>query len=176
MRSKPWSFVALASLVGATLTVVSASPAHAAVLDHTCVTRQVTRYSPGVMFEPAEQKIRIKTKASSCTGTVRPDITSGFAKFTFRAERSCLDIDQTTSGTSAITWNTGETSVYTYDSTTVTIGGQIIVTIVGTVIAGPFEGSTITIVVVSPVDLLKCLFPPGITKRVGEGIVEISSL
>ena len=113
MRSKRWTFVALASLVGATLSVVSASPAQAEVLDLTCVTRQVVKYSPGVMLEPAEQKIKVKTTASSCTGTARPDITSGTAEFKFRGGRSCLDIDQTTSGTSAITWNTGETSVHT---------------------------------------------------------------
>jgi hypothetical protein len=176
MKRQRWWSLVLMTVLGAIISTLLTSPAQADPVDISCSSRQVTRYSPGVRLVPLMQHIKINTKASGCVSSERPDLTSGSARFAFDAERSCLSIDQTMSGTSFIKWNTGETTVYTYDSTTATIAGQIVVTIFGTVISGPFEGSSITIVVASPIiDLLKCIVGPGITKRVGVGTVLISS-
>ncbi len=117
----------------------------------------------------------LTTVNAPCVSTTRPDITSGTAAFTFSGVRSCLTLDQSSSGTSSIKWNTGETSVYTYISTSQTVAGQIVVTITGAVSAGPFQGRSIAFALVSPVvNVLQCVFPPGIMSRVGVGTLTIA--
>ena len=146
-------------------------------LELTCTTEQRTTYSPGVTLFPSHQDIRLDSTFAGCVSPTRPSVTSGSASFSLAGSRSCLALDRTIAGTSRITWNTGETSVYSYSSTTATLAGQIVVTIVGSVTSGPFQGGAITILVASPaVNLLSCLFPPGITSRTGVGTVVIASL
>jgi hypothetical protein len=154
---------------------ISASPSGAAAGDLTCTTVQRTAYSPGVTFTPSQQTISITTIDAPCVSTTRPDITAGTAAFTFPGVRSCLTLDQSSSGTSSIKWNTGETSVYTYISTSQTVAGQIVVIITGAVTSGPFQGRSIAFALVSPVvNVLQCIFPPGITSRVGVGTLTIA--
>jgi hypothetical protein len=140
----------------------------------TCTAEQRTTYSPGATFVPSQQNIHVTGTFPVCTSVSNPEITSGSIEFSFQGTKSCLALDRTITGTSGILWNTGQTSTYTYTSTTATIAGQIVVTIVGTVIAGAFQGNTITVVLVSPaINVLSCLAPPGITSRIGVGILTI---
>ena len=139
-----------------------------------CTTAQRTTYSPGVTLFPSQQTITLNTLAAPCVSLSNPNITSGAATFTVMGMRSCLTLDQTTSGTSGITWNTGQTSTYTYTSSSKTVLGQILVTINGIVIAGVFQGAPISLALASPVlNVTKCLIPPGITSRVGLGTLVI---
>ena len=112
------------ALTGSLLLGISASPAGAAAGDLTRTTVQRTTYSPGVRFTASQQTISITTINAPCVSTTRPDITSGTAAFTFTGKRSCLMLDQSSSGTSNIKWNTDETSVYTYISTSQTVAGH----------------------------------------------------
>ena len=170
------SAVVATALSGALLMGVSASSAGANPVEMTCAAQQRTTYSPGVTLLPSPQTVQVSGTFIRCASPSRPDITGGSVSFSFQATRSCLSIDQTTSGTSGITWNTGESTIYKYDSTTATIAGQIVVTISGTVISGPFQRNRITVVLASPVvNVLKCLTPPGITSRVGVGTLVITS-
>jgi hypothetical protein len=169
------SLVLVLTFTGCVLTGVTASPALAAAGDLTCTTVQRTTYSPGVTFFPTPQTITLSTISAPCVSTSRPDITSGSAGFTVQGTRSCMTLDQVSSGTSFIGWNTGEKSIYTYTSTSRTIAGQILVTITGRVTAGPFHGDSITLVIASPVvNLIKCFIAPGVTSRIGVGTLVIA--
>ncbi len=168
------AFVAVLALTGSLLLAIPANPAAAAVGDLTCTTAQRTTYSPGVTLFPSQQTITLSTLAAPCVSLSNPNITSGAATFTVTGMRSCLTLDQTTSGTSGIKWNTGQTSTYTYTSSSKTVLGQILVTINGIVTAGVFQGAPISLALASPVlNVTKCLIPPGITSRVGVGTLVI---
>jgi hypothetical protein len=174
MKLEPRSYSAVIALICSLLAGTLASPAQAAAGDLTCTADQRTTYSPGVTFVPSQQNIHVTGTFPVCASVSNPEITSGSIDFSFQGTKSCLALDRTIKGTSGILWNTGETTTYTYTSTTATIAGQIVVTIVGTVIAGAFQGNTITVVTVSPAtNLLNCLAPPGITSRIGVGILTI---
>jgi hypothetical protein len=174
MTRKLGSGLAVLAVASALLTGV-AGPAHAAAVDLSCIASNRTTYSPGVTLRPSLQTMHVTSTVSSCVSVSNPAIKSSSVSFSFQGVRSCLDIDQTTSGTSRITWNTGETTVYTYSSTTATVAGQVVNTISGRVVSGPFSGGTITTVGVSPVvNLLQCLFPPGITSRSSTGVLTIT--
>jgi hypothetical protein len=171
---RPFAFVAGLALAASLLLGIPGSPAGAAVGDLTCTTEQRTTYSPGVTLFPAMQKITLDTLVAPCVSLSNPNITSGAATFTVQGIRSCLTLDQSSSGTSGIKWNTGQTSTYTYTSSSKTVLGQIVVTITGTVTAGVFQGTPISLALVSPVvNVTKCLIPPGITSRVGVGTLVI---
>jgi hypothetical protein len=175
MTLKVRSLLAALAVTGSLVTGTLASPAAAAAGATTCTTVQRTTYSPGVTLFPSQQGIQVTSIYAPCVSTSRPDITSGTATVTFQGSRSCLTLDSTGGGTAGIRWNTGETSTYTYVSSSQTVAGQIVLTIFGTVTAGVFQGSTITILLASPVvNVLACLFPPGITSRIGVGTLTIS--
>jgi len=141
----------------------------------TCASTQRTTYSPGVTLLPSQQTIQNSSIASPCVSSSHPAITSGTAGFTTHGIRSCLTLDQIGGGTAGILWNTGQTTTYVYNSSTQTVGGQIVLTIIGTVTGGVFQGRSISFVIVSPsLNLANCLIPPGITSRLGVGTLTIA--
>jgi hypothetical protein len=175
MALKRRSLILLLGLTSSIAAGVLASPAEAASLDLTCVSTQRTTYSPGVTLFPSQQTIQNSSIASPCVSSSHPEITSGTAGFTTQGIRSCLTLDQIGGGTAGILWNTGQTTTYVYNSSTQTIGGQIVLTIIGTVTGGLFQGKSISFVLASPsLNVLSCLIPPGITSRLGVGTLTIA--
>jgi hypothetical protein len=88
---------------------------------------------------------------------------------------TCLDLAQPGSATKTFTWNTGQTSVFSYNRTITRVGGNTVITLIGAITQGLFAGDTAVEVIVGPTpDTLKCLTPPGITSVFGAVTLTIS--
>jgi hypothetical protein len=117
-------------------------PAAAATL-LLCTGSYETTYAPGLTFTP--QAVEAETHNTYDTCLLHPTVTSGASQAAYALPAaSCLDLLQGTStGQTTVTWNTGEATTYTWESTAAQVGGSLITTTVGTVTAGKFLGNRV---------------------------------
>ena len=149
--------------------------AHAAVLDASCVGTQTATYSPGLTLTPAMQSVGANTVYTPCVSPGRPALTAARNTSFARQSLSCLDVDQTGSGSKIIVWNTGEISAFAFNRTVSHLAGTAVVTLTGAITAGVFAGDTAVEVITGPsLDILACFMPPGITGRAGATVLTIS--
>lgn len=155
--------------------LIAASPAQAGLLDVTCAGTQTATYSPGVLLTPQFVFVTASTSYTTCVSS-NPDITSAhFGPATFPTTLSCLDLLSTRSGSTTITWNTGETTTFSYTVTRTNTAGQYVSTYLGTVTAGKFLGDTVSQTFVgAALNLVGCLAAPGITSESGPALLEIT--
>jgi hypothetical protein len=153
MRSR----TVLAGLVTTVATVlglmVAATPATAGALDVTCLppSSQLTSYNPPLTATPTPTTVTSSTQYGPCTSASVPGLTSGSRNVTFPyPDASCLKLLEPASLTFTITWNTGQTSTISGNTTVTAAGPTVIITITGTVTAGLFTGDTVLQTITGP--------------------------
>lgn len=146
MRSR----TALASLLTAAAIVFSvvatATPATAGALDVTCTppSSQTVTYNPPLTRTPGPVAVSTSTQYGPCTSASVPGLTSGSRSGNFNYPNfSCLNLLQSAPVTYTITWNTGQQSTISGNTTVNTVGGAITVTVTGNVTAGLFAGDSV---------------------------------
>src|SRR5689334_16029382 len=87
---------------------VGAGTAAAAALDLECAGNQVTTYSPGLTLVPTEQDVNSQVAYGPCVSASHPEVTSGARTMLNHQVLSCVELAQTSTGQTTITWNTGE--------------------------------------------------------------------
>ncbi|MEU1053905.1 hypothetical protein [Streptomyces sp. NPDC005876] len=144
MLARRFFAIALAgalSLLGAT--VVPASASSAGVLDVTCAGSQSTTYTPALTLAPQASTIAASTQYGPCVSLSQSGLTSGSRSASLSyPSRSCLDLLDSGTVTYTITWNTGQTSTISGNSTATVAGAAFVVTITGTVTSGLFAGDS----------------------------------
>jgi hypothetical protein len=94
-----------------------------------------------------------------------PAVISGTSNSSFpAAPTSCLRVLNPGSGSKTVTWNTGQTSTFSYNKVSSNVGSNV-VTETGIITSGLFAGSTAVETVTGAADTLQCLSPPGLTDR-----------
>ena len=142
--------------------------AMAGALDVTCAGTQTVTYDPGLVLQPAATSIHFDNIFAPCVSATVPDLISGVSIGTATRTASCLDIAEPDSALLTFTWNTGQTSLFSYNRTVTTVGGTSVVTLTGVITSGLFAGDTAINITTGPaIDLLDCLQPPGVTSRSG---------
>jgi hypothetical protein len=132
--------------------------------DVTCLGTVVANYSPGLLLVSGPQTVTTNEIDSPCTSSSNPDVTSGQSHVTIQTEAGCLEVLQPGSASKTFTWNTGETSVFTYNRSISRPGGTSVV----------FAGRTALEVITFPnPNLLGCLTPPGVTSLFGVATLTI---
>ena len=135
-----------------------------------CTGTEVLTYNPGVRLFPRTVTLTVAANFGPCVST-NPAIASGSAGTPpggVSAKLSCLNLLDSGSGQATIRWNNGTTSRYAFTRSSQTVGGQLISTTTGAVIAGEFLGRSVLVVSVSPApNFLECLSPAGLTQRTG---------
>jgi hypothetical protein len=153
--------------------VAPASPA-AAAIGLTCVSDTDVTYHPGLHLTPQDQNIKVDGQLSPCAGD--PSITAGSYAAHLHAVRSCADLLTSTTGTFTIQWNGGTAgfSTISFSRTATIVGGNIVTTEVGTVVAGDFTGAATTFVTTGPNNLLLCNTTEGLRDVHTNGNLTIS--
>lgn len=163
--------VAVALAVG-----VPFNTAAAGILDVTCAGTQTVTYTPGLVLQPSPQSIHFNNILAPCVSATVPELTSGVSIGTAMRTASCLDLVEPDSSVATFTWNTGQSSVFSYNRTVTTVGGTTIVTLTGVITSGLFAGDTAINITSGPaIDVLDCLQPPGVTSRSGVVALTITS-
>jgi hypothetical protein len=166
--------LAVASLV---VVIAPGSPAHSTSPDVTCIGTQHVRISPGLLLAPRDVTLTVNAIYAPCTSASEPGITSATNRATFPVPgASCLNPFDPGSGSKTYTWNTGQTSVFSFNRMGSNLGGTNVITSVGTITSGLYAGATAVEVVVGPsLDTLRCLAEPGITDRFTTTLLQIAS-
>lgn len=164
---------ALALLVGAVL--VPASPASASVLDIACAppSSGITTFDPALTMARRAVDVSSTLQYGPCVSPTDPDIISGSAvRQDSGEERSCLELFNPGTVTYTITWNTGETSVITGNTTSTMVAGLVVTTVTGTVVEGVFAGSNVVEVLTAvSSDLLLCTLGLRSVSRIASTLV-----
>lgn len=166
------------ALAAVTLALAAGIPlggtATAGTVDALCTGTQDVTYSPGLTLAPTTQDATAHNIYIAC---VSSRVHSGERIGTNHQVLSCLDLAESSSGSTTITWNTGDTSLFTFNRTVTHAGGNTIVTFTGIIAAGLFAGDGALEVVTGPdLNLLDCLTPPGVTHRAGVTELTITHL
>ncbi|MBB5868091.1 hypothetical protein F4553_001470 [Allocatelliglobosispora scoriae] len=171
----------LKALLALTLTVaivpVVAAPAHASPLDLTCaVGTETESYHPGLRLFSQTVTVTVQRILSSCVSVSHPAVTSAVITVSVSAEKSCLDaLPEPSTGSFPITWNTAQSSVFTFNRTVAIVGGATVITRTGTITSGLFSGATAVNTTILPVtNPLDCLFEPGLTAASGTSALVLS--
>jgi hypothetical protein len=147
----------MATVLGLT---AAAAPATAGALDVTCLptSSQTTSYNPPLTATPAPTTVTSSTLYGPCTSASVPGLTSGSRIATFPyPDASCLKLLEPASLIFTITWNTGQTSTISGNTTVTSAGTAVIITITGNVTAGLFAGDSVLQTITGPsADILLC--------------------
>lgn len=148
--------------------------ASADTVDAVCTGTQDATFAPGLTLVPTTEDIVTHHHYGAC---VSSRVHTGERIGTNHQVQSCLTLVESSSGTSTITWDTGDDSVFMFNRTVTHVGGNTVTTYTGTITAGLFAGDTAVEVVTGPeLNLLDCLTPPGVTHRSGVTALTITSI
>lgn len=126
--------------------VTTATPAAAGALDVTCVppSSQTTTFTPPLTSTAAPTTVSASTQYGPCTSATVPGLTAGSRSGAFSyPSRSCLDLLDSAAVTYTITWNTGQQSTISGNTTVTQVGAVLIITVTGNVTAGLFAGDSV---------------------------------
>lgn len=154
----------------------SAATASADTTLATCNGAQTTTYSPGLTLTTHTTNITVSGQLGPCVAISDLTLTSGTYGSAFTRDRSCLDPLGASSGTRTFHWSNGNTSTFSYNSTSTHVTGATVDTLRGTITAGEFAGATATQVTTLVDNLVDCLTPGGMTEAGGETVLTIVEL
>ena len=163
----------LLMLVG--MAVLPATASAATVIQ--CVGPETSGFSPGLTLTPKSTTLDITIDLATCTGISDPPVTSLFLHTTATVSASCVaPLDGLlTTYTPVYTWNTGDTSTIELTVTGSRAGAVQVITGVGEIIDGLFEGASAVFVHALPIpNVLDCLAPPGVTEITGPAMMTIT--
>ncbi|MER5209504.1 hypothetical protein ABT063_02635, partial [Streptomyces sp. NPDC002838] len=152
----------VAGLVGIFLFPGPSAAADIAALS--CASSTDVRYSPGLQITPRTVHVTVNGNLEPCTDTSGQGITAGSYGAQFDAVRSCADLLRPADGEFGIDWNGGTHgfSTISYLRTATIVGGNIVTTEVGTVIAGDFVGHSTLFETVGPHNPAECTTTKGV--------------
>jgi hypothetical protein len=155
------------TVVGVLLSIGPSHQARAAEIDASCVGTQHAHISPGLTFQPRDVTVTVKTIYSPCASPTTPTVASATQNSSFVVtSASCLNPFDPGSGTKVLTWNTGATSVFSFNRIGNNVGGSTVVTETGLITAGLFAGDNAIEQITGPVvNTLDCLSEKGVTDR-----------
>lgn len=136
-------------------------------------------YSPPLKNVEQDVTVVSTTVYSNCVSLLGGTVTSGTNTIrSFRPGFSCMDLLSIGSSTSVITWNTGETSTLIQTRVSSQINGNLaVLTNVGTVESGKFEGATVTrTTTYLSTDLAACDSPEGLSRLSGLATLSLTGL
>jgi hypothetical protein len=145
--------------------IAGPTAARAAVADVTCTPpgSVLVTYSPPLTLTPQNVTITVNSLYAPCVSPTVPALTSGSTNFTFQAtNRSCANLLGPASASPTVTWNTGQSTTMSVNSTANIVGGVYTVVTSGAVTGGLFAGDTVLQNATGPAtDILLCLLGLG---------------
>lgn len=159
----------LSVLAAIAVTVVGATPSHAAPLDMNCPlgSQQVTQ-TPGLTNTEQTVDVVVALDLGTCASLSHPTIHTGTSHADFTATLSCADLLSTGTGSQVFAWSTGETSTFSFTRTVAQTDGETVLTLTGKITSGLFTGDNGVLTIAdTTLDLAACQSPGGLTHESG---------
>lgn len=178
-RHRPrWPLATLVTLTAIATTNVVA-PATPAVADSSvlsCPGSQTLEWNPGLRWKPRLVAVEGTTTLRPCVDPTGPILT-GSSAFDGNETYSCRTVVGQAPGTEEITWNTGETTTFSWTASEITntsVGGAIVVTIITDIESGKFKDMQVTYAITSVAfNPLACFSAHGVTSASGPILLTI---
>jgi hypothetical protein len=158
-----------AALLAAGAAALAAGPSQASVSLLSCTGTYQTTYTPGLTYTPQNVEFATVNHYSRCL--LHPPVSSGSSQASGPIPgASCNDLlsggDQ---GSTTVTWNTGQQTVYSWTAVAEEIGGNFIDTETGKATSGLFTGDTVVRQSVTSLSEINngCNSPGGLTDETG---------
>lgn len=168
---RPVARTLLLAGVAAVLIAAAGAPGAQGAEQLTCAGTQTNTYTPGLrLLQPRAVTAGVDIALGPCLSATDPTVTSGSVSGTFPASLSCtalLSQSFPTQLTSTFTWSNGHTSTFTYRADTEYVAGTLVVTSVGSIVAGEFTGASATTIAVTTALPTACLTSAGLTEQQG---------
>ena len=159
--------VAVVLIVG--MSVWTPTPAHAEPI-LSCTGTQQTNYSPGLLLLTTQTVHKTGSNEWSCLDLAAEDtekVTEASSGFDTTTQLSCLTLISS-SGSQVIEWSTGDASIFEWTATRTVAAGQSVTVLTGSLTAGRYEETPAVLTIIAPqLDLLDCLFAPGVQAETG---------
>lgn len=142
-----------------------------------CVGQETIGFSPGLTLTPKSTTLSVTIDLATCAGISDPPVTSLFTQTTATVSAGCVaPLDGLLSTyTTVHTWNTGDTSTTELTFTGTRAGAAQVITGIGEITDGLFEGASVVFVHTLPIpSFLHCLAPPGVTEITGPAMMTIT--
>lgn len=111
----------------------------------TCNGLNAVTYSPPLTNTLKTTTINSQTSFGTCVSLTHPGIVSGtVANGTTTGPSSCTAVLGNFSAVNVITWNTGQTSTFTFNGYVNEVDGQFVIVLTGSITSGLFAGATAT--------------------------------
>lgn len=181
MRSKGMDRAKRGLALGAVLTTAAcglavAAPGAGAVQVLACGGSSTNAFSPGLTNTPSPVILSFTANYQPCVNALDPlEFRTGRASGASSVPvlRSCTDLLVPNHLTRTITWSTGTTSTWEFDSTSQYANGQLVTTSTGSIVAGEFSGSTAIGVTTFVASLTACSSRAGLTQIGGPTTLRI---
>lgn len=145
---------------------VPTGPAHGAVIEVLCpLGSQTVTYNPGLTNTPSQVTVTWDLRLDSCVSLTHPAVTSGGGSGNVVRTGSCSEIVGSSTGSQVITWNTGQTSTFSFTRTYSSVNGEAVLLLTGTITSGLFYGASAVLTIVdATLDLAACNTTTGLTQ------------
>jgi hypothetical protein len=153
----------------------AAAPGASALSLVTCNGLNTVTYSPALTNTAKQTTITSSTSWATCVSPTHPSVTAGSTGNQISKLESCTSALGGFSSSNTITWNTGQTSTFTFNGYTQEINGQYVIVLTGSITAGLFTGALATEQTTLLGDLTACS-GAGISSNGGPAPLEIVGL
>lgn len=163
-----------AALATAVTALVATAPAAASTHEHPrpdgqlqCSGTETVGYHPGVTLAPRDVDLTVRGRFTHCADSTGK-VTSGAYDEHFPLFTGCNNLLEGFTAQRTFKWNTGESSTAEIRGSSTAVAGQVVTTIIGTVVKGRFRGRSVEEVIILPQpSVLDCL-TTGFTGATGE--------
>jgi hypothetical protein len=129
-----------------------------------CAGIQSDTYSPGLTLTAARTTVTSDYLLGPCIAPSDPDVRAGSARESYTRDFSCVfPLTPLPQRSYTITWNTGRTSVYTFQQGITAVLGRSVSTYNGQITSGAFRGTTVAGTSVMISNPLNCTTASGVT-------------
>lgn len=168
--------LALTTAMLATGVVAGAvAPGASALTSVVCNGRNDVTYSPALTNSLQQTTIASATSWATCVSPTHPSIVAGSTGNQISKSESCMSLLGGFSSSNTITWNTGQTSTFTFNGSTEEVDGQYVIVLTGSITSGLFTGALASEQTTLLGDLTACS-SAGIAANGGPSLLQIIGL
>jgi hypothetical protein len=132
------------------------APGASALTQVTCNGLNSVTYTPALTNTTTTTTIASASNWATCVSLTHPAIVAGTTSNSISGPSSCTAVLGPFSSANTITWNTGQTSTFTFNGYVTAVDGQFVIVLTGSITAGLFTGALATEQTTLLADLSAC--------------------
>lgn len=153
----------------------AAAPGASALTQVTCNGLNGVTYAPALTNTLQTTTITSTSNWATCVSATHPSIVAGSTGNQISGPSSCTAVLGPFSSANTITWNTGQTSTFTFNGYVTEVNGQFVIVLTGSITSGLFTGALATEQTTLLGDLSACS-GAGLSSNSGPSLLTIAGL